>query len=246
MITTVLRPHWPAAAAVRALSTLRAGGISAGTYRSFNLGDLVGDEPACVAENRRSLCAAHGLPAEPHWLRQVHGTVVADLDRFPEVPATADAAYTRRRGVVCAVLTADCLPVLIADVDGEAVAAAHAGWRGLAGGVLEATVTALSLDPSRLLAWLGPAIGPQRFEVGAEVRAQFLASDRRAESAFVPSPAGGRYLANLELLARQRLEASGVTRIFASGECTHSQPERFFSYRRDGQTGRHATLIWKD
>ena len=246
MTVRILRPNWPAPANIHAISTLRSGGVSGGVYQSLNLGDHVGDAPDRVLENRRRLRSEHGLPAEPHWLRQVHGIEVADLDRLVDATAapTADAACTRRGRVVCAVLTADCLPVLFADVDGESVAAAHAGWRGLARGVLEATVTALNRDPSRLMAWLGPAIGAQRFEVGAEVRAQFLAADRRAGSAFVPG-AADRYLADLALLARYRLEALGITRIFASGECTHSQQDSFFSYRRDGQCGRHATLIWR-
>jgi YfiH family protein len=242
----VIRPDWPAPANIRALSTLRDGGVSTGFYRSLNLGDHVGDAQENVIENRRRLRIGRNLPDEPRWLRQVHGIAVADLDRAAGagVVATADAAFTRRAGVVCAILTADCLPVLLTDVAGEAVAAAHAGWRGLAGGVLEATVSALGEDPAELLAWLGPGIGPRRFEVGAEVRERFLDADGLAESAFLPSPKG-RFMANLGLLARRRLEGLGLTRIFASDECTHSQPERFFSHRRDGQTGRHATLIWK-
>jgi YfiH family protein len=262
---SVMTPQWPAPANIRAYFTLRDGGVSGAVYRSLNLGDHVGDSPENVLENRRRLRTALNLPEEPRWLQQVHGVAVANLDVeagagtgsgavgpgagvAADASAAADAAVTRRSGVVCAILTADCLPVLLADIGGDAVAAAHAGWRGLASGVLEATVAALGQDPSRLLAWLGPAIGPRRFEVGAEVRDRFIDADPDAQSAFAPSPEGrhlGRYLADLGLLARQRLEALGVTRIFASRECTHSHPERFFSHRRDGQTGRHATLIWK-
>jgi len=246
----VITPDWPAPANIRAYSTLRDGGVSGAVYRSLNLGDHVGDARENVLENRRRLRTALDLPEEPRWLRQVHGVTVANLDLPAGAGAAqeADAAVTRRSGVVCAILTADCLPVLLTDINGDAVAAAHAGWRGLASGVLEATVSHLGQDPARLLAWLGPAIGPQRFEVGSEVRAQFIGADPRAESAFAPNPEGphpGRYLADLGLLARQRLEALGVTRIFASRECTHSRTERFFSHRRDGQTGRQATLIWK-
>jgi YfiH family protein len=247
----VIRPDWPAPANIRALSTLRAGGVSAGVYRSLNLGDHVGDELDSVLENRRRLRSAHDLPSEPRWLRQVHGIAVADLD-MPDPAAngerakvsSADAAFSRQTGVVCAILTADCLPVLLTDIAGETVAAAHAGWRGLASGVLEATVAALGQDPSRLLAWLGPGIGPRRFEVGAEVRDAYLDIDQGDVKAFIPG-AGRRFLADLPLLARQRLTRLGVSRVYEAGECTHSSPERFFSHRRDGVSGRHATLIWR-
>jgi YfiH family protein len=216
-----------------------------------------------VAENRRRLAAAAGLPAEPAWLRQVHGVHVADLDGADvdaaaagNAPVTADAAFTRRRGRVCAILTADCLPVLLAADSGDWVAAAHAGWRGLAAGVIEATVSALSaaagagaLPPKRLLAWLGPAIGPQHFEVGAEVRDALLAGDAGAgagagaEAAFTPN-SRGRFMADLGRLARRRLAVAGVDRIYGGGECTFADATRFFSHRRDGVTGRQAALIW--
>jgi polyphenol oxidase len=238
----VLTPRWPAPPAIRALSTLRTGGVSGGEFASLNLGDHVGDKPADVAENRRRLREHCELPGDPRWLRQVHGVAVADLDDSPAL-MTADAALTRRAGVVCAILTADCLPVLFADDTGGCVAAAHAGWRGLLDGVLEATVAAMATPPARLLGWLGPAIGPQRFEVGDEVRAAFVARDPAAAAAFVPH--GARHLADLAALARQRLAAAGVMRVFGGGECTHSQPQRFFSHRRDGRGGRQATLIWK-
>lgn len=242
-----IRPGWPAPDAIRALSTLRTGGVSHGPYASLNLGAHVGDEPASVAANRQRLREAFALPAEPAWLSQVHGTRVLDLDAIPDpsvggTPGAADAAVTRRPGVVCAILTADCLPVLFTEQHGACVAAAHAGWRGLAAGVLEATVAAMRIEPSRLLAWFGPAIGPRRFEVGGEVREAFLDRDAGAGGAFVAH--GAKWLADLEALARRRLQALGVSRIQASSECTHSDPHRFFSHRRDGRTGRQATLIW--
>ncbi len=245
---------WPAPRGVRALCTLRTGGASAAPYASLNLGDHVGDAAAAVAENRRRLAADAGLPAEPVWLRQVHGVGVADLDAAAldaaaagEAPITADAALTRCRGRVCAILTADCLPVLLAADSGDLVAAAHAGWRGLAGGVIEATVAAMTgagaVAPGRLLAWLGPAIGPQHFEVGGEVREALLAKDPAAESAFTPN-ARGRFMADLQQLARRRLAAAGVDRIYGGEECTYADPTRYFSHRRDGVTGRQAALIW--
>jgi hypothetical protein len=242
-----LTPRWPAPASVRALSTLRAGGVSTGRYASLNLGDHVRDAPTAVAENRRRLRAAAALPDEPVWLTQVHGVRIADLDSAPEdlagVPPVADGALTRVPGRICAILTADCLPVLFASAAGNAVAAAHAGWRGLAGGVIEAAVSALNVAPASLLVWLGPAIGPAHFEVGSEVREQFVRDDPGARTAFVPN-AHGRFMADLSRLARRRLERLGITRIYGSDECTHQQAERYFSYRRDGDTGRQASLVW--
>ena len=236
-----VEPEWPAPAGVRALSTFRSGGVSAAPYASLNLGDHVGDVPEAVIENRRRLKAAAGLPAEPAWLRQVHGTTVADLDAGFAGPA--DAAFTRRRGRVCAILTADCLALVLAADSGDLVAAAHAGWRGLAGGVIEATVKALQVAPATLMAWLGPAIGPQHFEVGAEVRDAFVKADLGAEAAFAPN-ARGRFMADLSALARRRLAALGVNRIYGGGHCTYAERDRYFSHRRDGVTGRQATLIW--
>jgi YfiH family protein len=228
---------------VRALSTQRSGGVSAAPYASLNLGDHVGDLPEAVAENRRRLQVAARLSEEPRWLAQVHGNQVADLDVAASAIPTADGAYTRRPGRICAILTADCLPVLFAAESGAVVAAAHAGWRGLAGGVIEATVRALALDPLTLLAWLGPAIGPRYFEIGPEVRAELLRGDGGAEGAFTMN-ARGRFMADLEALARRRLARLGIERIYGGGECTHSYPDRYFSHRRDGRTGRQATLIW--
>jgi YfiH family protein len=239
-----ITPDWPVPPTVRALSTWRGGGVSRGPYASLNLGDHVGDDPDAVASNRRAVRDAAGLPAEPVWLRQVHGLRVAALDAgLPDAPA--DAAITRRRGRVAAILTADCLPVLIAAEDGTVVAAAHAGWRGLAAGVLEATVRALGVPPPRLLAWIGPGIGRKHYEVGPEVRAAFASQGSAAEWAFRPN-ARGRYLADLPALARDRLEALGIERVGATADCTYSDANRYFSHRRDGHCGRQATLIWLD
>jgi YfiH family protein len=222
--------------------TLRTGGASGGPYASLNLGDHVGDEPAAVAENRRRLREVLALPAEPLWLEQVHGTDVARCGG-PARPL-ADAAVALEPGQVCAVMVADCLPVLLADRGGTCVAAAHAGWRGLAAGVLEATVAALPAEPSQIVAWLGPAVGPEAFEVGPEVRDAFLAADEAAGEAFRPGM-GDRWLADVYRLARQRLARVGVTDLHGGGLCTVSDPARFFSYRRDGATGRMAALVWR-
>lgn len=239
-----ITPDWPVPPCVRALSIWRGGGVSRGPFASLNLGAHVGDDPDAVASNRRAVRDAAGLPAEPEWLRQVHGTGVADLDSgAPDAPA--DAAIARRWGRVAVILTADCLPVLIAAEDGTAVAAAHAGWRGLAAGVLEATVRALGVPPQRLLAWIGPGIGRKHYEVGPEVRAAFATQGSAAEWAFRPN-ARGRYLADLPALARDRLEALGIERIGATADCTYSDANRYFSHRRDGHCGRQATLIWLD
>lgn len=244
MIIAWLRPDWPVAAHVRALSTYRTGGVSEGRYASLNLGGHVGDAPQAVAENRARLKRAAALPGEPAWLTQVHGTRVCDLDA-PADAQPADAAVTRRPGTVCALLTADCLPVLLANEAGTHLAAAHAGWRGLAAGILEATVAALGVGPDSLLAWFGPAIGPQHFEVGVEVRAAFLDRDGGAGAAFREN-ARGRFMADLYELARRRLAAVGVRRVFGGEGCTFSQAERYYSHRRDGTTGRQATLLWRE
>lgn len=239
------RAHGPAWPGVRLFATTRAGGVSGGVYRSLNLGTHVGDDPAAVAENRRRLRAQ--LPAEPYWLEQVHGTRVADADR-EAVPAPADAAVTRVPGRVLAIMTADCLPVVIAAEDGGVLGAAHAGWRGLAAGVLEATVAAMA-SSAALRAWIGPAIGPAAFEVGDEVRAAFAAVSEPPPGAFVPSGAreasgAPKWLADLPALAEQRLRAAGVRSVVRSGLCTVAGNDRFYSYRKEGQTGRFATLCW--
>lgn len=236
-------PDWPAPANVRAASTLRTGGVSRGRYASLNLGTHVGDVPEAVADNRARLRATLRLPAEPCWLEQVHGSTAVEAGSAAVKPPRADASIARGRGVVCAVLTADCLPVLFCSVDGDRVAAAHAGWRGLAGGILDSTVSSLGLPGAALMAWLGPAIGPQAFEVGDEVRIAFTARDAAAASAFVPN-ARGRWQADLYRLARLELARLGVHSVFGGSACTYSDEERFFSYRRDGETGRMATLIW--
>lgn len=237
-----LIPAWPAPPAVRALSTLRGGGVSEDPWASLNLGEHVGDAPAAVAANRRALRAAARLPTEPAWLQQLHGIGVRDLDS-PGPSQPADAAITRRTGRVCAILTADCLPVLLAADSGDRVGAAHAGWRGLAAGVIEATVTALGGPPGRVLAWLGPAIGPGHFEIGAEVRDLLLQHDPGAEAAFEPN-VRGRFFADLQLLARRRLARAGIERVYGGGECTYAEADKYFSHRRDGRTGRQASLIW--
>jgi YfiH family protein len=221
--------------------TTRNGGVSWPPYDSLNLGDHVGDDPSAVAENRRRLSQSLRLPGEPRWLSQVHGTCAVDAAQC-SAGCEADAAYSDTHGVVCAVLTADCLPLLLCDRSGRSVAAVHAGWRGLLEGVIERTVAHFG-DAAEVLAWLGPAIGPQAFEVGKEVRAAFIDEYRAAETAFTPSPAG-RWLADIYALARQRLHRAGVDAIYGGGLCTFSEPERFYSYRRDGQTGRMASLVW--
>lgn len=236
-----LRPDWPAPAQVRAASTLRHGGFSRAPYESLNLGAHVGDAPEDVRANRRALTRALALGREPLWLTQVHGTAVADADAAPG--CEADAVVATRPGEVCAVLTADCLPVLFTTVRGDAVAAAHAGWRGLYAGVLERTVERMGAGGADILAWLGPAIGPSAFEVGNEVREAFVEKDEGAAAAFAPSRPG-HWLADLYRLARRRLESVGVMAVYGGGLCTFSEPERFFSYRRDGRTGRMASLVW--
>ncbi len=240
-------PDWPAPDNVRSLQINRAGGVSLGAYASLNLGDHVGDNPLAVAANRQRLrLAVPALPSDPLWLNQVHGSQVLVAENFrhgAEFDAAADACVARTPGLVCAVLTADCLPLLLCAENGAVVAAAHAGWRGLAAGVIESTVAAMQVEPAHLLAWLGPAIGPTAFEVGDEVRTVFCRHDPRAAEAFV-AHAPGKWLCDLYLLARQRLAALGVRRVWGGDWCTFSEPRHFYSYRRDGLTGRMASLIW--
>lgn len=238
----MIYPDWPAPATVHTLSTTRSGGYSRAPWDSFNLAMHVGDNGSTVTRNRERLQRLAALPAEPLWLAQVHGNRVVNVATAGSSPA-ADASFSLLPGQVCAILTADCLPVLLCDRQGTRVAAAHAGWRGLSGGVLEATVAALEVPPDRLLVWLGPSIGPAAFEVGEEVRDVFVSSHATATTAFV-ARAQGRWLADLYTLARIRLQAAGVTAVYGGGCCTFSDPERFYSYRRDGQTGRMASLIW--
>jgi hypothetical protein len=249
----VLRPQWPAPPWVGAAVSLRDGGVSAPPFASLNLATHVGDDPVAVAENRRRLRAALALPAEPLWLAQQHGTGVVDADRLDANrlaadrsgggPLQGDAAVTWQAGRVLAVLVADCLPVLLARRDGRAVAIAHAGWRGLAAGVLEASVTALDCPGQGLHAWLGPVIGPEHFEVGEEVRAAFCRGDARSQDAFERN-ARGRWQCDLHGLARQRLAALGVQSVQGERRCSYGLARSFYSYRRDGVTGRMAALIW--
>jgi len=237
-----LTPDWPAPREVHAAFTLRTGGVSVPPFASLNVARHVGDRSDAVDENRRRIGQQLALPGEPAWLEQVHGKAVADLDAAVVI-APADASITRATGRVCAVQVADCLPVLFAARSGSAVGVAHCGWRGLAGGVLEATVAALAVSAGELYAWLGPAIGPAAFEVGEEVRAAFVTQDARATEAFA-GHSRGRWQCDLFRLARQRLAALGVSAVFGGGVCTASDPERFFSYRRDGRCGRMAALVW--
>ena len=239
----LIEPEWPAPPGVRAAFTLRTGGVSAPPFDSFNCAAHVGDAPEAVARNRALLREQLGLPGEPAWLEQVHGCRAAALEAG-EGCGPADAAVTREPDRICVVQVADCLPVLLAARDGSVVGAAHAGWRGLAAGVLESAVRALGVKPAEVLAWLGPAIGPRHFEVGAEVRAAFLAADPAAAAAFAPNPRG-RWQCDLYGLARQRLAALGVAQVYGGGWCTYADAARFFSYRRDGRCGRMAALIWR-
>ncbi|MBA4272024.1 MAG: peptidoglycan editing factor PgeF [Pseudomonas sp.] len=234
-----LTPDWPAPASVRACVTTREGGVSEAPFDSLNLGDHVDDRPEAVAENRRRLTDHFSI--KPAWLQQVHGIAVAQAD--PGIVATADASWTATPGIACAAMTADCLPALFCDRAGTRVAAAHAGWRGLAAGVLEATLDSLDVPAAEVLVWLGPAIGPKAFEVGPEVREVFINQLPEAAEAFVPSDNAGKFMADIYLLARLRLAERGVTAVYGGGFCTVTDP-RFFSYRRAARTGRFASLVW--
>ncbi|NWG86194.1 MAG: peptidoglycan editing factor PgeF [Hydrogenophilaceae bacterium] len=242
-----LKPDWPAPAKVRGCMTTRAGGVSQPPYASLNPASHVGDDSLSVAENRAIL--RRHLPAEPLWLTQVHGDRVAEAGVDAE-GVEADACIARAPGRVCAVLTADCLPVLFCDAAGTVVAAAHAGWRGLAGGVLERTVEAMRVPPGQVMAWLGAAIGPDSFEVGPEVREAFIEHDPLAATAFRPALPGTldeaphKWLADIYALARLRLARIGVSQVYGGGLCTLRHAERFYSYRREQKTGRMASLIW--
>ncbi len=238
----MIEADWPAPPGVRALSSERTGGVSDGPYRSLNLAGHVGDEPTAVAANRDALVNALGLDTEPCWLEQVHGAEVLDLDVEP--PGRADGAVTSSAGRVCAVLTADCVPVLLAARDGSRVGAAHAGWRGLAAGVLPAAVARLGEPPAQIQAWLGPAIGPTRYEVGAEVRDAFVGADSSTDACFVPTRPG-HWHADLYGLARASLAQTGVEAVYGGTFCTFAESERFFSHRREAPCGRMATLIWR-
>lgn len=236
-------PEWPAPANVRACMTTRSGGVSQGPYQSLNLGDHVDDEPQNVVQNRALLSTVLNLPEMPVWLNQVHGTNIVQLPYANAVSPQADGSFSRVAGKVCVVMTADCLPVLLCDKQGTIVAAAHAGWRGLAAGVIENTVKAMAVAPDTLLAWLGPAIGPEAFEVGPEVVTAFVDQDSKARHAFRQT-SEQHWLADIYALARLRLQSIGITEISGGGLCTYSEAGRFYSFRRDKITGRMAALIW--
>ena len=238
-------PNWPAPAHVRALVTTRDGGVSTGPYAGMNLGRHPADDPAAVEANHAQLNRL--LPAPPRWLAQVHGSTVADADMLTGLPTEvpqADASVSRRPGTVCAILIADCLPVLFTDRAGSCIAAAHAGWRGLAGGVLANTIAQMPAKPTELLAWIGPGIGPTAFAVGDDVLAAFCADTPKLKTAFKPVRAG-KWLCDLPALARDALHRAGVTQVYGGDLCTYTDPQRFYSHRRNPVTGRMAALIWK-
>lgn len=236
-------PHWPAPKQVKALTTCRDGGVSVGAYSSFNLARHVDDDASAVTRNRVELVAELALPADPIWLDQVHGVDVLELDQSnKQTIHQADASLSRTQGQVCAVLTADCLPVLLCKQDGSAVAAVHAGWRGLLSGVIEKTIAALG-DTEQILAWLGPAIGPGRFEVGAEVKEAFVKKNTVMQQAFRQTDET-HHLADLYAIARMTLIQCGVKRIYGGEYCTYNDADKFYSYRREPVTGRMASLIW--
>lgn len=238
-------PDWPAPAHVRALVTTRAGGISTGPYASMNLGRRTDDDPVAVNANHAQLNRL--LPEPPRWLAQVHGSTVVDADTLTGLPTEvpqADASVARRPGTVCAILVADCLPVLLTDRAGTCIAAAHAGWRGLAGGVIASTVARMPAPPAGLLAWIGPGIGPSAFEVGDDVLQTFCAGAPERKAAFKPLRAG-KWLCDLPALARDALQRAGVTQVYGGDLCTYTDPQRFYSHRRNPITGRMAALIWK-
>lgn len=238
-----IKPSWPAPLNVQALFTTRSGGMSSGPYASFNLGDHVGDKLHIVKQNRVKLRSA--LPGEPRWLNQLHGSTPVWVDNNM-ITLKGDAALSRTCNVVCAVLTADCLPVFLCDEAGTVAGIVHAGWRGLLSGVIERAVKEMRKGDSRIMAYLGPAIGPNFFEVGEDVRHAFIKQDKESVPAFAPHNEDNskKWFANIFLLARQRLAAIDVTEVYSNDECTYSNPEKFFSYRRDGNTGRMAGLIW--
>ncbi len=241
----VIKPNWSAPPHIKAYSTLRSGGVSHAPYHTFNLAHHVGDEREAVQQNRELLKKTLGLPADPIWMEQTHSTIA--LPAIPEnYGKNADAAFTQEVNRICVIMTADCLPILLCDREGTTVAAIHAGWRGLANGVIESTLAAMNFPNQNLLAWLGPAIGPSVFEVGEEVRQLFIDAHKDAMHFFKPSP-NQRWLADIYGLARLRLQQQGVIDISGGEYCTYSDKESFFSYRRDGnKTGRMASLIYID
>lgn len=248
MTIPFITPSWPAPNNVKSLQTTRIGGVSISPFDSLNLAMHVQDDGLTVGRNRQLL--ADFVPTEPVWTNQVHGTHVIDAAKS-DCLETADGSFSRQKNVVCVTMTADCLPVLLCDKSGSVVAAVHAGWRGLCDGVIEAAVAKMSVAPSTLMAWLGPAIGSKAFEVGEEVRAQFIAQDAKASAAFIQHQTDSqqdKWLGNLYLIAQQRLQNIGVTAIYGGGIdedfCTFTDEKRFFSFRRNNVTGRMATMIW--
>lgn len=251
---TILTADWPAPKNIRAFTTLRNGmGVSKPPFDQFNLGNRnsdQGDNPVAVEKNRELLMQAFSLPAPPHWLRQVHGVDVLRFDGTPKPSGdyhqdepVADASVTSQKNIVLSILTADCLPALFCNKDGTEVAAAHAGWRGLAAGILENTVRSMNSEPENIMVWLGPAAGPLAYEVGAEVRDAFVKADNHAEVAFIPAREN-HWKVDLYQLARLRLQGMGVTSIYGGEHCSISESDKFFSHRRDQQTGRMASVIW--
>lgn len=241
-MNTLIFPDWPQPKNISTCSTTRAGGVSLPPFDSLNLGDHVEDLSEAVSENRHRLEKLAQLPQQPVWLEQVHGTDVLHLMGSEIENRQADAVYTNQVGQVCAIMTADCLPVLFCSRDGKEVAAAHAGWRGLCNGVLENTLAAFNAQPRDIMAWMGPAIGPEKFEVGVEVKQAFTGQSADLADAFTPH--NDKFLANIYLLARKKLQAAGISAIYGGEFCTVSDENRFFSYRREGRTGRMASLIW--
>ncbi|WP_264874835.1 peptidoglycan editing factor PgeF [Vibrio agarivorans] len=237
-------PDWPVAKRVRAISSLRDGGVSSSPFSSLNVGMHVGDNEQNVLENRSRLAIEAAMPSAPVWLNQTHSSDVLELFRPTGNVLDGDASFTSVAGVVCAAMTADCLPVLLAGENGEQVAAVHAGWRGLADGIVEKAAAKFS---GKVIAWLGPAIGPDAFEVGQDVFDEFVSQNKQAQQAFRPSDTdANKYYANMHLLATQALNRVGITDIYRDSRCTYLNPEQFFSYRRDGKTGRQVTCIWID
>ncbi|MBD1559433.1 peptidoglycan editing factor PgeF [Vibrio sp. S9_S30] len=234
-------PNWNAPKNVKALSSTRLGGVSRGSYSGLNLGMHVGDSADLVAENRARLAAVSGMPSAPIWLNQTHSTDVASLVSPSKELIDADGTFTSKPNIVCSAMTADCLPVLLTDTKGTQVAAVHAGWRGLAGGILEQALQNFTGD---VMAWLGPAIGQTAFEVGEDVVEAFTSVNERAIDAFEQGSNSGKWFANMSVLATQRLNTEGVSLVYASEQCTFSDPHLFYSYRRDGVTGRQASFIW--
>lgn len=236
-----ITPNWNAPKQVKALASTRIGGCSKSPYEGLNLGMHVGDDPILVQRNRELLQQQTQMPTAPVWLNQTHSTVVLEVAQPTNDVLDADGVITSSPNVVCSAMTADCLPVLITNTSGTQVAAVHAGWRGLAGGIVENALKQFSND---VMLWLGPAIGPQAFEVGEDVLQAFLDYDSKAEAAFVPGKQDGKWLANMATLTRLRMAKLGIDQVFDSGLCTYQDPQRFYSYRRDGVTGRQATFIW--